>query len=234
MEPAGIFVAILADLVSSREVPNRAELQRDLKQSLQRLRSHQPVSGARVAGPDITAGDEVQLLLRVESNNLPGHATLAFLRELTEDLQPVRISFGIGLGALSTGLEGPIRELDGPCFHRARQGLESAKREGRWAVISGMPSHFERAANSILRLTGDIRGAWTDRQREIVRMRRTMPLQKDVAQKLDVSPSVVSEVLRAARHDAVLEAEEAVVVLINRTASPQDFPPQLDEPGGDT
>ncbi|MBZ0266598.1 hypothetical protein K8I85_00445, partial [bacterium] len=169
----------------------------------------------------------------------PGHAALSILDRLSDVLRPHRIAFGLGLGTLTTGLGGPVRELDGSCFHQARRALEKAKRDGRWAVISGMAdetgdpaedvaspaSAFERAANAILRLSGDIRAGWTDRQVEVIRQRRTTPLQKDVAQRLGVSPSVISEVLRAARHDAVREAEHAVEVLLNRAASPGSFRP---------
>jgi hypothetical protein len=52
--------------------------------------------------------------------------------------------FGIGLGPLSTPLEGPIRELDGPCFHHARSGLDAAKREGRGAVVEGWTRRSDR------------------------------------------------------------------------------------------
>jgi transcriptional regulator len=75
---------------------------------------------------------------------------------------------------------------------------------------------------AILRLTGDLRAAWTDRQCEIVRIRRTTPLQKDVAERLGVSPSVVCEVLRAARHDAIQEAEEAARVILDRLIASGD------------
>jgi hypothetical protein len=228
MRPTERFLAILGDVVGSREVPDRAELQGRLRGTLRRVKAQAPWRQVLTAGPEINAGDELQVLLRVDPANLPGTAAVSFLTQLTEDLRPVRVVFGLGLGALSTGLQGTagaidVRELDGPCFHRARKSLETAKREGRWAVISGMPRAFQLAANSILRLTGDIRAGWTDRQFQVIRVRRTLPLQKDVARELDVSPSVISEVLSTARHDAVCEAEEAVVVLLNRSASPKSF-----------
>jgi hypothetical protein len=217
------FVAIIGDLVASRDVADRAAVQADLKRTLEGFKIRQPVAASRAAGPEFTAGDEVQVLLAVEPSNPPGHAVMAFLSELTEDVSPVRIAFGIGAGSLSTELRGPIHELDGPCFHRARKALDEAKRRGRWAVVLGVPSPYRETVRAILRLTGEIRAAWTDRQREIVRRRRDRPLQKDVARELGVSPSVVSEVLSAARHDAVLEAEHAVVVLLNRALSPEAF-----------
>jgi hypothetical protein len=227
------YLAILGDLVGSREVPDRAQVQSRLRGTLRRVRREAGLHRVRVAGPEITAGDEFQVLLKVTETQLPGRAAVSFVTQVTEDLRPVRVAFGLGLGTLSTTLEGPIRELDGPCFHHARQALTFARRKGRWAAVSGMPSGVHEAANSILRLTGDIRVAWTDRQAEVIRVRRTWPLQKDVARELGVSESVVSEVLQAARHDAVQEAEEALVLLLNRTASPESFPRVMTEAATD-
>jgi hypothetical protein len=118
-----------------------------------------------------------------------------------------------------------VRELDGPCFHHAREALGTAKSSGRWALISGVPGPFQLAINSILRLTGEIRAGWTDRQVEVVRARRTRPLQKDIAHDLGVHPSVISGILSAAQHDAVCEAEDAVAALLNRAVHPDEFPP---------
>ncbi|MGQ0721362.1 MAG: SatD family protein [Candidatus Eiseniibacteriota bacterium] len=222
------FVAILGDLVASREVENRARLQAKLKTTLRQLAAREPLRSVRVAGPEIAAGDEVQLLLRVREESLPGHAVLGFLRDLTEALRPTQIAFGVGLGGLSTKVSSAVREMDGPCFHRARRALQVAKRGGRWAVVEGFAPFkdfppFDDSVNSMLRLTGDIRRGWTDRQREIIQVRGNLSLQKDVARKLGVSKSVVSEVLQAARLDAVLEAEEAAVALLNQAARPTSF-----------
>jgi hypothetical protein len=208
--------------VGSRALANRAEIQAEWKELLRRFHAEQPVAGLRAAGPEITGGDQVQLLLRVAPSNPPGTAALTFLRELTEDLStPIR--FGLGLGGLTTPLGDPIHELDGPCFHHARRAIELAKHGDLWAVVAGLPAPLGDAANAILRLTGSIRAAWTDRQREVVRVLRRAPSQKSVAEELDVSPSVVSEVLKAARHDAVVDAEHVVEILINRAAVPEQF-----------
>lgn len=237
MRPICSYLAILGDLVGSRDADDRAALQHRLKHSLLEARTTAPLAQVLAAGPEITAGDEIQALLHVETSNLPGHAALSFLAHVTEDIRPCEIAFGLGFGKVSTELGGPVRELDGSSFHEARRALQIAKQKGRWAVVRGLASEergalersavvmsaLQRAANSILRLTGDIRSGWSDRQLEVIRVRRKLPLQKDVAKHLKVSPSVVSEVLRAARHDAVLEAEETVVEILNIAASPESF-----------
>jgi len=212
-----LYLAIIGDLAGSREVSDRGALQRELKHALKLIAERKSFGPVRAAGPEITAGDEFQVLLHAEQKLTPGAVAMSYLVELTEDL-PVQCLFGIGLGTLATPLKSPIGELDGPCFHRAREAVEQAKREGRWAVLAGAPAVEAGIANSILRLTGSIRGSWTERQKEIIRVRRKTPLQKDVARKLKVSPSVISEALSAARHDAILEADAAIAAILDRVA----------------
>jgi hypothetical protein len=209
------FLAIIGDLAGSRDVTDRAGLQRELKHALKLIAERKAFAHVRAAGPDITAGDEFHVLLHADPRRVPGTAAMSFLVELAEDLS-VQCAFGVGVGTLSTTLRAPIRELDGSCFHRAREALERAKREDRWVVVAGLPDEDAKAANAILRLTGKIRDGWTLRQKEIVRIRRGTPLQKDVARKLKVSPSVISEALSAAQHDAVLEAEAALAAILDR------------------
>lgn len=230
------YIAVIGDLVDSRGVRDRAALQRELRQALRGFKRPQPFGALLAAGPEITAGDEFQLLVRADEHKVPGGPIVTYLAQLTEDLQ-IDVAFGIGFGTLATPLRDSIAELDGSCFHRAREALEGAKHEGRWAkVVTGdNPAELDaklmhrrqvtNAVNAILRLSGDIRRAWTERQREVVRIRRSAGLQKDIATELQVSRSVVSEVLAAARVDAVEEAERAASAFLSWIANPDAFDP---------
>jgi hypothetical protein len=210
-----LHLAILGDVVESRKASDRPGLQARLKDVLAEVAGRAPDPALRVAGPEITGGDEFQVLLAAGAGAV-GASALAFLRELTEDLRPFRLTFGLGLGEISTGPVTTVREADGPCFHRAREAIVHAKRTGRWAVVAGAPAGAGQVANALLRLAGETRNGWTDRQVEIVRAHRTRPLRKDVAAALGVSPSVVTESLKAARFDAVREADDAVAALLDR------------------
>lgn len=219
MNRTEIFVAMIADVVGSRDVPDRAALQVDLQATLAKWSA--PGAGPErgpVIGPEITAGDGVQVLLGSGRDHGPGAATTAFLSHLTEALRPVQVLFGIGVGTISTPPGSHVGEIDGPCFHHARAALERSKREGRWAAIEGPDEPHRAATDALLRLIGEVRGAWTDRQAEVVRLARTATYRKDVAARLDVSPSVVTEVLGAARFDAILEAERAVALLVDSSS----------------
>jgi hypothetical protein len=228
------YLVVIADLVRSRDLENREAAQDRLRATIADLAAREPFASALARDdrgsipPEITAGDEIQALLspRFTATSpspagpaTPGTAALWFLGHLTEALRPLqaRVAFGIGFGPLSMRLRRPVRELDGECFHRARAGLEQAKRRAVWAVLDAADTPYPEVANALLRLAGDIRRGWTDRQAEVIRTYERRGVQKDVAEELSVSPSVISEVLHAARYDSVLQAEAAIATVLDWT-----------------
>ena len=216
---ANLYLAIIGDLGKSRQFEDRGRLQSLMREAIEGAASHPSVRDAVAASPEITRGDEFQILLRRRS----GVAAVSFITRLTERL-PVPVSFGLGLGALSMELGGPVRELDGPCFHRARSAVELAKKKDRWAVLIGLPTGIQEGTNALLRLSGDIRRNWTARQKKVIERMTYHSRQKDLADELDVVPSVVSEVLSAARYDAVQQADEAVTLLIDWDPQDEEAP----------
>lgn len=201
------YVALIGDLVGSRDLPDRSAVQRTLEASLGVLNGrYGPGMAARMV---ITAGDEFQGLFRD-----PGDAArTAFV--LREELWPVRIRFGLGRGTLTT----PLRELaigmDGSCFHAAREALETLRGEDEGGlVVRGYEPATEMAVNTVALLMTGLAARWTDRQAAFVRAMRNAPSQRSVAEAFDVSPSVVSESLQAAQHDKVRAGESAIGALL--------------------
>lgn len=220
--PTHRYLALIGDVVGSRELEDRAGVQRRLRELLadlnRELDAEAPGDGPLAAELAVTAGDEVQgLLLR------PGAAVDVLVR-LADALHPVRLAWGVGAGELETDLEGDVSLLDGPCFHRARTALEGAAEEGAWARVVGLGPAVDRGLSSLFRLMGAIRQGWTDTQARYVRAVRGR-LQKEVAERFDVSPSVVSESLKAARYRDLLEGEAAARDLLARFAPEGDPAP---------
>jgi hypothetical protein len=202
-------VALIGDLVASRDLQDRGQVQRSLAGLLEDL-NREAQDGTLAAPLRITAGDEIQALLWRPAYAMP------IVQRLTDGLLPVRLVFGLGRGELSTptGLAPPRRapdvaELDGPCFHRAREALALAKRGETWAVWRGFGEALDGILDAIFDLMGVIRAGWTAKQARTTGAVRGRP-QKDVARQFSVSPSVVSESLKAARFEAILRSEEAV------------------------
>lgn len=201
------WLALLADLVGSRRVADRAAVQRRMLETVEALNAR--YADDLVAPLAVSRGDEVQGLFARRD------AVVPVIVELADALHPVEWCCGVGWGGLSTPLGAEVVRLDGPAFHGARAALERAQGGGRWLAVEGIGSAAGQALESLFALMQALRHRWTDRQLEFIRAARGA-LQKDVAARFDVSPSTVSESLKAAGFGAVQEGEAAAAALLSR------------------
>lgn len=198
---SGPYFAFIADVVGSREVGNRARLQRTLLRLVDEL--NQRHGKGLVAHLALVAGDELQALAG-EPAVLVDLAT-----DLAEELHPVRLVAGIGLGELSTDLVEEVGAMDGPAFHRAREALAEARRQDGWVHASGWGAEADAILSATFSLIAAVRGGWTVTQLKYARASRSA-LQREVAERFGVGASTVSESLRASRASVVHQAEEAL------------------------
>lgn len=197
--------AIIGDLVGSRNMSDRAAVQVRFRNAVQDLNC---ALAERLTVPlKLTAGDEVQ--------GITDHPEILVdvMVTLSDALAPERIAWGWGHGALSTDLVDDVSLLDGPCLHRAREGVENAKKDSSWLEIAGFPEPSGRVLSALLNLIGAIRAGWTERQAEVVRVSRGR-LQVETADMLGVTPSTISRALSAAHAARVVEGEEAARALL--------------------
>lgn len=203
------YLALLADLVGSRRVDDRAAVQRRMLETVDTLNArHADDLTAPLA---VSRGDEVQGLFARPD------AVVPVVVELADALHPVEWCCGVGWGGLTTPLGAEVVRLDGPAFHGARAALERAQGDGRWLAVEGLGSATGQGLESLFVLMQALRRRWTERQIEFIRAARGA-LQKDVAARFDVSPSTVSESLKAAGFSAVQEGEEAAAALLAQFA----------------
>lgn len=201
------YLALLADLVGSRRVADRAAVQRRMLETVEALNAR--YADDLAAPLAVSRGDEVQGLFARRD------AVVPVIVELADALHPVEWCCGVGWGGLSTPLGTEVVRLDGPAFHGARAALERAQGGGRWLAVEGIGSAAGQVLESLFALMQALRHRWTDRQIEFIRAARGA-LQKDVAARFDVSPSTVSESLKAAGFGAVQEGEAAAAVLLSQ------------------
>lgn len=201
------WLALLADLVGSRRVADRAAVQRRMLEAVEALNAR--YADDLAAPLAVSRGDEVQGLFARRD------AVVPVIVELADVLHPVEWCCGVGWGGLSTPLGAEVVRLDGPAFHGARVALERAQGDGRWLAVEGIGSATGEVLESLFALMQALRRRWTDRQIEFIRAARGA-LQKDVAARFDVSPSTVSESLKAAGFGAVQEGEAAAAALLSR------------------
>ncbi|HSM03656.1 MAG TPA: SatD family protein [Longimicrobiales bacterium] len=199
------YFVLIGDLVDSRGLPDRAGVQARLRAEIETLNL---ALGSGFAAPlRLTAGDELQVL------TLDPPPLVDVLVSISDAVLPAGLSWGLGRGPISTALDPDVSLVDGPCFHRAREAVESAKRSGRWVDVRGFPGVGGVAIPAILNLVGALRDGWTARQAEVVQAARGR-LQVEVAEELGVHASTVSRTLAAAHLDQILEGEAAARALL--------------------
>lgn len=205
------YFALIGDLVSSRELTDRAEVQERFHHAIQSVTD--TVNPRLVAPLKLTAGDEVQGL--TESPQV----VIDIITRVTEALIPVRISWGLGFGELATGLVEDVALLDGPCFHRAREAVEAAKRRSASLEVHGLEPPVGELLAAVVNLIGAIRSSWTMKQAEAVAATRGKS-QAEAAESLGIDPSTISRTLSAAHYKSVLEGEAAARALLRKLGPP--------------
>jgi hypothetical protein len=193
------YSALVADLVGSRSLETRAAVQEVLGSILERVNREQ--ADALAAPLVFSRGDEVQGLFHMPAR------ILGIVTEISESLFPAEIRFGIGYGTLSTGLSEDPNRIDGPCFHMAREALDKK----HWVRVSGFSPVGDTIINGLFALLQSVRARWTERQVAFIRSARSAETRREVADQLQISPSVVTESLQAAFFREVLEGEDALV-----------------------
>jgi DNA-binding CsgD family transcriptional regulator len=201
-----VYLAIIGDVIRSRQVADRASLQARLAHALSRLNADAPADlAARFV---LTVGDEFQGLLASAERLVP------ILSALRTAAHPDELRFGLGIGELATPLQPDAIGMDGPCFHRARAAIERAVERGTTVEVdAGAPV---AAFDTYAILYSALRTGWTERQRQVLDLALAGMSGKGIATALDISPSAVSQHLTAANHDAVEVATDLWLNRINR------------------
>ena len=204
------YLVLMGDIVGSRELPDREGAQQTLKAALKDVNAE--LGDQLVARLAFAAGDEIQGLFR------PGPAPMMAVRRLASALHPVVMTFGLGLGGLSTSVSEAqtVTEVDGEAFHRARAALGEARDRESWGALKGWGPLVDEMGSTLFELLGTIRGQWTHKQALTVEAARDR-LQKEVAEEFDVSASVISARLKASFFDSYRRGEAALARLLAET-----------------
>lgn len=127
-----LYTALIGDVVQSRAVENRREVQRRFAAVCAELNTE----GARlglVAPFTVTLGDEFQAVFA----NAERLWECIFRMEAA--LAPVGIRFAIGVGEISTDIQRDTAlGMDGPAFHHARAAMDVLKKQDTRYRVGGL------------------------------------------------------------------------------------------------
>lgn len=213
-----LFVALIGDIRGSRELEDRKGVQKEFERVVGSLNEHVP-NDAIASRFTVTTGDEFQVLLTDATDAVEAAVSAS------DRFHPARLRFGIGRGGLDTEVNpNQAIGMDGPCFHRAREAIDSARKDGAWLRVGGWSNDLDRRINSMFDLVQCVREDWTDRQAQFALALEEEGTQKRVAARYNVSKSTVSESLSAGHVQEVRDAENSLAELLQDNLAGDDSP----------
>lgn len=189
-----MIAIITGDIINSENHPS-SEWMNVLKEYFNRF-------GASPMNWEIYRGDEFQLKV-TQKNAL---FTAIRIKSMLKAVKGVDVRMGIGIG-LETYVGTGVTESNGPAYQRSGRNFESLKESKiNLSIATGKPTQ-DRTLNLMLQLALDFMDDWSVVSAEIVTLVLDHPTdsQKEIAQKLGIKQSAVSQRLKRARMDLVLD-----------------------------
>lgn len=207
------YIAIIGDIKGSRTLEDRKDIQKRLGDILDKINTkyETDISSKFI----ITLGDEFQGLL------FDGAHVMDILFEIQKHMYPVRIRFGVGIGAITTEInkEWAIG-ADGPGYYHARKAVEHLKnlekknRSNEADIFLEADEVNQGTAvmiNAVLSLMTVLKESWSDRQREVIwDMLEHQDNQKDVACRLEIKQPSVQKSLASGNYYSYKNAFDTV------------------------
>ena len=196
-------VALLGDLVASREAPDRSALHRHL---LQAIRSAN--AGPQILDPlRVTAGDEFQGVFASVG------AALAATFTLRAALHPAQARFGLGIGSVQI-IDAETNVQDGSAWWAARSAIEAVEEAAHGAPralrtgVAAAEGHEPPTASlrAAVALTDAALFGLDDQDVVILAGLRAGTSQAMMATRLQISPSAVSQRIARGRLAILAEA----------------------------
>lgn len=207
------YVAIVGDIVKSKKLVDRNEIQNNLKAVLNKI--NEKYADEIASNFMLTLGDEFQGLLKC------GKDAIRIISEIEIAMLPIRLRFGIGIGRIDTEINRDIPlGTDGPAYHNARKMIDELKiKEKKYETSysnimicsQGDNGQIDMFLNTILSLCSTLKAKWSPRQTEIISCYISSDKnQYKAAEKLGITQSSVNKALNNSDYYAYEKAIDTV------------------------
>ena len=216
-----MYLALIADVIDSKMVQERFDLQKQLEKTLQTMNE---LFGEFIASNfTLTLGDEFQGLLKVDA------PVFQIIDTLRSELTPTQLRFGIGLGEIVTAID-PLQSIgaDGPAYWNARTAINLVHQKNDYGntqiYFSSGKGNQDFFVNALIASGEAIRSGWRGSQEEILLdlLKRCVYSenfsQQDLAQSLEINPSALSKRLKSSSIRVYLRGRAAALASIQSLA----------------
>lgn len=203
-----IYCAIIGDIVSSKKIQDREQVQTKFKKVINDLnkRYFEHIASRFT----VTLGDEFQGLL-----NTP-YISYDIIMNIKEEMKPHKMVFGIGIGEMNTSFSKDISiGSDGPAYHYARNMVIRAKKK-KPSICYYSNSMEDELINSLIYFIETCEKKHTVTQKQVVELYRKNKSQLEVALILNKNQSTISRILKNAMFDEINNAEEEIVNFLRK------------------
>jgi hypothetical protein len=192
-----MYIAIIGDLIKSREIKDRADVQLKLKRTLEFINKEY----ASMIASDfmITLGDEFQGVLT------NGSTLLEMIDRIKFEMKPVEIRFGIGIGEIVTEIDrSQSLRADGSAYWHAREAIDFVRDDNDYEtskvfIIGEKETQCLKVVNESLRMCDYLESKWRDSQIEFMRLMirnygyNTNIKQKSISEQIQMSSQMVNK-----------------------------------------
>lgn len=220
-----MYLALIADVIDSKIVQERFDLQKQLEITLQKMNGL--FADYLASCFTLTLGDEFQGLLKVEA------PVFQIIDTLRSELKPTQLRFGIGLGEIVTAID-PLQSIgaDGPAYWNARAAINLVHQKNDYGntqiYFSSGKENRDFFVNALIASGEAIRSGWRDSQEEILLnlLKRSVYSesfsQQDLAQSLAINPSALSKRLKSSSIRVYLRGRAAALASIQSTVKGEE------------
>lgn len=221
-----MYLALIADVIDSKMVQERFDLQKQLEKTLQTMNE---LFGEFIASNfTLTLGDEFQGLLKADA------PVFQIIDTLRSELTPTQLRFGIGLGEIVTDID-PLQSIgaDGPAYWNARAAINLVHQKNDYGntqiYFSCGKEKQDFFVNALIASGEAIRSGWRGSQEEILLdlLKRCVYSenfsQQDLAQSLEINPSALSKRLKSSSIRVYLRGRAAALASIQSLAKGEAY-----------
>ncbi|RRD32347.1 DNA-binding protein [Streptococcus minor] len=212
-----LYIALIGDMIDSKDLPNRSEFQQQLKNCLAQVNITYQMNLASKFS--ITLGDEFQGLL------LPDAPVFHIIDDINRSMEGVSLRFGIGLGEIVTDIDPEISlGADGSSYWYAREAINYIHQKNDYGntqlAVRMEDKAIEVVVNSLLAASEAIKASWRESQLTLLNALLQLGIyeeqfeQQTLSQYLNLTPSALSKRLKSSSIKVYLRARKEALKLL--------------------